>query len=362
MLGPDGPGIAAIVVGVLLVALNLIDVFRSVILPRAASIRFRLSARMVRVTWPIWRRVALQIDDADAREDFLGSYAPLALVGFLGLWGVGFILGYGLIFYGLRSELHPVPDFGSAFYYSGVSFLTIGYGDIVATGGLSRFVSICAGGNGFAVVAILTTFLFSIFGAFAARENFVVTFGTRAGAPPSGVTLLETYARLGLMADLDDVFEEGIRWSASVLETHLAYPMLAYFRSSHDNESWIGALGALLDASTLKLTLLDDGPYGHAELCYEMARHCVRDLGHYFRFAEGDVPGVEQQEFENARQRLRDAGLPVREASEAWEMFAHLRSAYATPLNEMASFFRIPPAQWVGDRSLLRHGTTSPQP
>jgi hypothetical protein len=339
---------------VALIAVNLSDIFRSVILPRPSGIRYRLSARMVRLTWPIWTYFALRIEDSDAREGVLGAYAPLALVGFLLLWGVGSIIGYGLIFYGLRFQIHPTPDFGAAFYYAGTSFLTLGYGDFVATSGLTRFVSLVAGGNGFAVVAIVTSFLFSIFGAFATRENFVVTLGTRAGAPPSGVTLLETYARLGLTSgDLDQVFEEGLRWSAAVLESHLAYPILAYFRSSHDYESWVGALGALLDASTLKLALIDGGPIGHAKLSNEMGRHLVRDLASYFRFATGENPGVELQEFEVARQRLLEAGLPVRETSDAWEKFVSLRGSYATPLNNMASFFRIPPAQWVGDRSYL---------
>ena len=354
MIAP-GHGIASVVVGVAIVLVNLTDIFRSIILPRAAGMRFRISAWMVRTTWPMWRWLAFRINDADTREDFLGAFAPLAMCGFLILWGTGSIVGYGFIFYGLRSQLHPTPDFGTAFYYAGVSFLTIGYGDYVATGGWSRFVSLVAGGNGFAVVAIVTTFLFSIFGAFATRENFVVTFATRAGAPPSGVTLLETYARLGLLGDLDDVFEEGTRWAAAVLETHLAYPILAYFRSSHEFESWIGALGALLDAATLKLTLIDDGAPGHAKLFQEMARHLVRDLAHYFRFTEDDTPGVERQEFDAARERLVAAGFVVRDTDDAWERFSKLRAAYATPLNEMAGFFRIPPAQWVGDRSFLRH-------
>jgi len=308
----------------------------------------------VRVSWPVWRALALRIADSDAREDFLGAYAPLALVGFLVLWATVLIVGYGLIFYGIRTELRPVPSFGGALYYAGVSFLTIGYGDIVPAGGSARFVSLLAGASGFATVATVTTFLFSIFGAFAARENFVVTFGTRAGAPPSGVTLLETYARFGIMADLDAVFEEGVRWSAAILESHLAYPILAYFRSSHDYESWVGAVGALLDASTLKLTLIEDGAPGHAKLYNEMARHLVRDLTNYFRFDQGDHAGVERYEFDAARERLREAGLSVREADDAWEKFSALRGTYAASLNEIAGFFRIPPAQWIGDRSYLR--------
>jgi hypothetical protein len=343
-----------IAAGVSLVALNLFDVFQAVILPRASNYRWRISARFVRLTWPLYSRASEGVVESDRREDVLGAFGPLALVGFLLLWSGGLVLGYGLMVYGLRSEIHPEPSFPDALYFAGVSFLTLGYGDFVPVGGAARIVSLVAAGSGFSVIAILTAFLFAIFGAFVNRETFVVTFGTRAGAPPSGVTLLETYARLGILDDLDDVFEEGIRWSAAILETHLSYPLLAYFRSSHDYESWVGALGALLDAATLKLTVVKDGTSGHAKLCFGMARHAVHDIADYFGLlTEGDA-GVERGEFDAARARLEEAGLTLHDSDAAWLQFSRLRAQYAMPLNAMARHFHIPPAQWIGDRSFLR--------
>jgi hypothetical protein len=340
--------------GVTIVGLNLFDVFQAVILPRATSIRFRVSGHLVRLLWPLWSRVAMRIDDSEIREDVLGTFAPLSLVGFLVVWAVGCIIGYGLILYGLRTEVRPVANLGEAIYLAGTSFLTIGYGDIVPTSGMSRAIGLAAGASGFGIVAVVTSFLFALFAAFGAREHFVVALGARAGSPPSGVTLIEKYARYGIMSDLDGLFEEGMHWAAMTLESHIAYPILAYFRSSHDYESWVAAVGAMLDASTLKIALLDEGPIGHAKFFNTLGSHLVHDVASYFNLSlEGD-PGVERHEFDLARSRLRDAGLSVRGADEAWHEFAEMRGRYAPGLNAMARHWRIPPAQWIGDRSMLR--------
>jgi hypothetical protein len=339
--------------GASIVFFLLLDVFLSVIVPRAVGRRYRLSAYLTAPVWRCWRFAALRFTDSEKREDFLATYAPLVLVGLLAIWVAGLVLGYGLLLFAIREELRPIPSFGGALYFAGTSLLTIGYGDVVPAQAFARIVSVVAATSGLAVLALVTAFLFQVFAAFQQREVFVVMLGTRAGAPASGVTLLENYAQLGIVADLADVFEEGQRWSAQMLETHMAYPILSYFRSSHDYESWVGALGALLDATTLLLTTIDEMPAGHAELMNVMGRHAARDLGHYFRLESGSNVGVERAEFDVARERLAAAGYRVIEADAAWETFASLRATYATVLDAMARYWRIPPAQWVGDRSLL---------
>jgi hypothetical protein len=341
-------------VGLALVAWILADIFLSVILPRAAATRWRLSAQVSRRVWRLWRWYALRISDELRRENFMGAYAPLILVVFLILWVGMLVVGFGFILYGLRGELRPEPEtLGDALYFAGTSLLTIGYGDIVPARGMARVVAVLAGASGFAVVAVVTSFLFQIFAAFQAREVFVVVLGSRAGAPPSGVTLLETYGELGARNELDSVFKDGEIWVASLLNTHIAYPVLAYFRSEHDYESWIGALGTLLDASTLVLTVVENLPRAQATFTNDLCRHATHDLSDYFGLEEVRDVGVERQEFETARDRLRAAGYVVREGDAPWEHFAGVRRTYAGPLNAMARFWRVPPAQWIGDRSLL---------
>jgi hypothetical protein len=232
--------------------------------------------------------------------------------------------------------------------------LTIGFGDYVATGPAARFVSLAAGATGLAMFALVITFLFSLFGAFQRREAAVVMLESGAGAPPSGVTLLETYALAGIQEDLKLVFQRWQEWSAEVLDSHLAYPVLAYFRSSHDNDSWISSLGAVMDATTLVLTTIEDGPKGWAKLARSVGGHCIEDLVLYFGLPDRHEAGVELDEYRQARARLERAGYALRPEAEAWEAFQRYRSEYAGRVNSLASYWASPPALWIGDRSPLK--------
>ena len=197
--------------------------------------------------------------------------------------------------------------------------------------------------------------MFTIYGSFQRREVAVVVLEAGAGAPPSGVTLLETYALGGILDDLPRVFADWQAWAAEVLDSHLAYPILAYFRSSHDNDSWISSLGAVMDAATLILTTIDGGPKGWAKLSRAVGNHCLEDLVSYFRLPVEAEVGVERSEFDAARRRLERAGFALRDADEAWASFARLRAEYAGRVNALAHYWATPPAQWIGDRSPLKY-------
>ena len=140
-------------------------------------------------------------------------------------------------------------------------------------------------------------------------------------------------------------------------DSHLAYPLLCFFRSSHDNESWVSALGALLDAATLCITTVEDGSAGAAHLLVGLGSHLVEDVTRYFRMPHEHGALVDRAEFDVARERLRAAGWRLRDAERSWVDFQALRARYAEDLNAMARFWAVPPAQWIGDRSAMRHAT-----
>jgi len=344
-----------VIVGIAVVFYILNDIFQSVVVPRPTPARYRLTRWVVRPGWRAWRAMGLRTRSSGERERLLGVYAPLVVVVLLLLWLSGLVFGYGLIFDGLRNQLHPlVRDFPTALYFAGTSVLTIGFGDFVATSGVARLLALTAGGTGLGTIALAISFLFSLYGSFQRREILIVTLDARAVAPPSGVNLLETMAKLGMIDDLPRFFAEWEKWAAEVLDSHMAYPVLAYFRSSHDNESWVSALGAVLDATTLVTTTVRDGPHGPAKMMFAMGRHLVEDLARFFRIESDHDPGVERYEFDQARERLAAAGWSLLGPEESWVAFSRLRAQYAVALNNMAKWWAAPPTQWIGDRSYVR--------
>lgn len=346
--------VVAALAGAALVIATLADLFISVVVPRSVGGRFRPSVILLRQGWRLWRRAAIRIPDQEKREDTLGVFAPTLLVTLLTYWVLSEIAGYGLLFWALRSGLRPEPNVGGAIYFAGASLLTIGFGDVVPMNVATRVLALFAAGGGLATFAITTTFLFQTFGAFQRREAFVVTISERTGAPPSGLEFITRHVKLGLMDDVGAILRESQRWIAEVMETHLAYPVLTYFRSSHDDESWVGTLGAILDACTLLRTTLDADHRGQAVITARIGTHLVRDFTAFFNLPSGDAAGVEYDEFVVAYRTLRELGAPLRPLEDAWPDFQRHRAGYAVQLDAMARWWRIPPARWIGDRSRIR--------
>jgi hypothetical protein len=353
-------GVLEFSAGFVMAAWILNDVFNTVILPRPSPARFRPSVLVTRWIWRAWRRYAEVRRDPDGRERRLGAFAPATVMILLGVWIALLIVGFSAMLLAFGDGVAPrLTDLGAAMYFAAISLLTIGYGDYVPTELGSRLVAVAAGTVGLGIVALTITYLFSLYASFQRREVAVVTLDARAGAPPSGITLLETCAGFESDGELEQIFESWEKWAAEVLESHLAYPVLLYFRSTHDHESWVSAIGAILDATTLLLTTVDGGPRSQSSATRAIGSHLVEDIWRSFRFAPGqgdEGPGIERPEFDDARSRLSAAGYAlVGDADLAWAAFARSRAEYAGRLNALARFLDVPPAQWIGDRSYVLH-------
>jgi hypothetical protein len=349
--------ILSMAAGIALVVITLGDIFQVVVVPRSTGRRYRVSFYLWRSTWRVWPALGWRLypTDSDRREEFLAMFAPFMLIALLGVWVALLLLGFALLSWGLRAGLSPAnASFGTTLYFAGTSLLTIGFGDVVGRTAGPRLVAVLAGLAGLSLLSITTAFLFAIFGSFQRRETFVVTVAARAGTPPSGVNLLAIAGYSMTRDDLPSLMIDAQHWCALVMESHLAYPVLAFFRSSHDDQSWIGTLGTLLDAATLLMTTVAGAKDGQARIMYNVGRHATRDLAVYFQAgSENMAVGIERSEFDQACDRLVAAGYELQDRDEAWVRFSDLRATYASHLNELARLFAIPPIAWVGDRSVV---------
>ncbi|HEY6115576.1 MAG TPA: ion channel [Candidatus Dormibacteraeota bacterium] len=348
----------AVAAGVVLLAITFYDLFQTVVLPRPAVRKYQLARLIVRPMWRIWKWVSLRSSRIDRSESRMASFAPIALILLVLIWAMGLIVGYALLEYGVREQFEPVmEDFPEAIYVSAATLVPLAFGDIIPTQGIARLIIVLESANGVAFGAAAITLLFELYGSFRAREEAVVALDALAGAPASAVQLLETAAKPGMDGILRETFEEWRKWSAMVLESHLAYPLLIYFRSSHDNEAWINSFGAVMDASTLILSSVEaHESAGSAKLMATVGDHLVEDITWLlFRASLEPEPIIERSEYEAAIARLRAAGYNAHDGDVHWQKFVAMRSKYAMFLNRMAQLLSAPPAPWVGDRSYVPH-------
>jgi hypothetical protein len=333
--------------GFFLIALVAWDLFQTVVVPRPTPGRFRIGRYVVRGSWTMVKWIGRR-GPATLRDTLYGLFGPGVAIVLLAVWLAVLILGFGLLMYALRDQLlPPPPDLASAIYFAATSVLTIGYGDFVPIGLATRTLAALAAVGGLGAVALVVTFLFSLYGSYGRRELAIVTLQAAAGGPPSAVGLLETYAQLDITDRLEGLFLSWENWSAEVLDSHVAYPILGFFRSSHDNLSWISALGTVLDAASLVVTTIEGLPRGNAELVRRVGSHLVEDLSN-LGFVEGATTGLGRAEFEIVCSRLERAGYHLADRNEAWGRFEAARLAYAPRLEVMANYWAVPAASWLG--------------
>jgi hypothetical protein len=348
--------IAEFAAGVVLLAVVSYDLFQSVVLPRPAARKVQGGRLFIRPMWYVWRWIFNRGTRVERIESRLAVFAPIALIALFAIWGFAIILAYSFMLDAIHEEFRPpLSDYVTSFYVSGTTLVPLAYGDFVPEQGLARVLIFTESATGVGVAALAITLLFELYGSFRAREEPVVALDALAGAPPSAVQLLETARQRGMDDILRETFDEWRKWSAMVLESHLAYPLLVYFRSSHDNEAWINSFGAVMDSAALIITSTDDDAKGAAKLMFTVGNHLVEDLTWALRLKTQPDAIIERSEYSAALVRLKAAGYAVTDGEESWTNFSHYRAKYASTLNLLAQLLSAPPAQWVGDRSYLPH-------
>jgi hypothetical protein len=270
--------IGAIVTGMILLAVVLQDVFEVLLLPRRIRRRLRLSSVYFKFTWMSWRRLGLLVPPSDARSSFLSTYGPLSVVALFTTWSVMLIIAFALCQWGFNDALAQPPDFATDLYLSGSTFFTLGFGDIVPHTTAGRVFCVVEAGSGFGLIAGVIGYLPVLYQLFSRREAHIIQLDARAGSPPSALVLLSGRASGQTMDSLDDFLRTWEVWGAELLESHLSYPMLMFYRSQHDNQSWLAALATIMDASALILCGLKDTRTYQAKMTFAMGRLVILEM------------------------------------------------------------------------------------
>jgi hypothetical protein len=340
------------IAGIVAILGILLDAFETVVLPRRVQRSFRLTSWFYRRTWIPYRRIANRIPKRSRRENFLGYFGPLSLILLLALWASGLIFGFALLQYGLGEHFRLTGEpitFGLLIYHSGETFFTLGYGDVVPASGMARALAVTEAGLGFAFLGVVVGYLPTIYSSFSRREIEISLLDARAGSPPSSAELLSRFGNCPQQAVLDQIFKDWERWAAEVLESHLSYPALSFFRSQHNNQSWLGALLTILDASALVIAGVDGLRPEQAKITFAMARHAMVDLSQvvnarYDPLASDRLP---EPELLRLRQKLAERGVKLREGAGFDEKLGQLRSLYEPYAQAIALNLSITLPPWI---------------
>ena len=271
----------ATIAGILLLLIILWDGFETILLPRRVTHRFRLARLFFRSTWRPWSALARQMKAGKRREAFLSIYGPLSLLLLFVMWAMGLVFGFALLHWAAGSALASFGEtaaFWSDLYMSGTTFFTLGLGDITPHTWAGRLITVTESGTGLGFLAIVISYLPVLYGAFSRREVNISLLDARAGSPPTAAELLRRHARGQNLESLGQFLRDWETWSAELMESHLSFPVLCYFRSQHDNQSWLAALTAVLDTCALLIPCAEGPLQWQAQLTFAISRHALADL------------------------------------------------------------------------------------
>jgi len=349
--------IFVLIIGIALALVVAVDVFETIVLPRRVAGRFRLTRFFYRSTWQPYRAFARLISGRKRREAFLSIYGPLSVLLLLLVWAAGFIVAFSLTNWaagGLRRSL------ADELLASSLSFVDLGTGESRRFG-VAPFLIVLESGCGLGLLALVITYLPVVYQGFSRREANITLLDARAGSPPTATQLLLRYGSEGHLEQIESLMHEWEHWAAELLESHISYPVLGYFRSQHDNQSWLAAMTAMLDTAALLVSGVDDVAPLQAQHTFAMARHAIVDLAKIFNVPPCPtcVERLSAETDEHMRTVLRDAGVDLRSDPAARTRLAELRRMYEPYIDGLSRYLLMELPPFVSQRKTLANWQTS---
>lgn len=330
--------------GVLLVLAVVSDAVGTLVVTLGRSARWRPARIWYAGTWRATRTFASRLP-FDVGETVLGVYPALSLLGLLMLWLAGLMLGWALLYWGIEFRIAGSIDFGTTIYYSGTSLLTPAFG--TAHGAAQRTLTLLETLTGLGTIALLISYLPALYSSYSKREARLLTLDDPLGSRITPVRVIAVHSGNGELDLLYRFFAEWEMWTAEVLESHVSYPMLALFRSQHQGQSWITALGVVTDAAALACACVEGAEQREPYFAYRRGRRAVMEIADRLH-----VPATKPKDwltpanFDIAWDILTGLGLPLKKRAAAWEQLQLLRNSYGNRLQELMDFLLAPQGFW----------------
>jgi hypothetical protein len=321
------------------------------------------------LTWSFYHPLIMRLPEGKLRMRLLVTYPPFSVIFLIALWATLLVAGFALFFAGIGLQFGnaPEPGLGTYFYFSGVTFFTLGYGDLTPSTQSGRFLAVTEAATGFAFLAIIIGYVPVLYGAVARREVGIVLLDSKAGSNPTAGELLYRYAEAGVLPDLVTLLHDWERWAAEMLESFLAYPMVAYYRSQHDEQSWLQALTAIMDTCVfIEAFLPDDEPWQRslrfqAKSTFAISRHVIVDLAYII-----DQPPLSRlplrlsdERRDGMVARLRAVNFPMHLNDETCTRFTELRRLYEPFVASMATDMLLTLPEWAEMETQVDNWQTS---
>jgi hypothetical protein len=353
-----------VVIGSVVVLLVIVhDAFEVMLLPRRVKSRLRVVRLFFRFTWLVWSRLAQRISSPDRRHNCLSLYGPLSMVWLLVVWAAGLVGGFGTLYWALDAGQLIPRSWPNQIYFSGVTFFTLGYGDVLPHRLLEKMLAVVEAGTGLGFIAIVIGYLPVLYQLFARREAKVIMLDATAGSPPSAVTLLIRHAEGQSLQELDDLLHDWQQWCAELMESQLSYPMLAFYRSQHDNQSWLAALTTIVDSCALLMVGFKGVRTFRARMAFSTARQAVIEMGRVFQVGALalDEDRLPSANYERLRHDLAAAGLEFADEDSAEQKLAAFRNTYEPFVNGLAHYLVLSLPDWLPSGSLLDNWQNNPR-
>jgi len=346
-------------VGVALILLALYDAFETLVLPRRVTRRLRFARAYFRAAWSVWRWLGDLLPPGRKRESALSVFGPLSLFGLFASWVAIIVTGFALLhWWGTTLTPPSNDDFRQCLYHSGETFFTLGYGDVTPVTYMGKLLAVAEAGIGFGFMAVVIGYLPVLYQAFSNRERSISLLDARAGSPPTAIELWQRFGKLAERHETDRFLAEWEIWSAELLESHLSFPVLCYYRSQHDNQSWLAALALVLDVSSMLLVRGIQESRIRAQLTFAMARHAAVDMCLVFKLPPRNPPterltGDEIGQLFGSDETRRISEDQIRQLRE-------LQAIYEPFLQALADYFQLYLPRFVSDRPTVDNWQTSP--